>query len=312
MITKVKTKDRDEWLALRHKYIGGSDCAALIGMNPFSSPYAVWAEKTDLIEPFKGNLATDVGTFLEPFIAQKWMEETGKKVHNDTLSFLNDQYPWAIANIDRKVEGESAGLELKSCSELRMKEFHGDEYPANYYAQCVHYLGVTGYQKWYLGVLVGNRHFLTYEIDRDEEEIASLMKAEEEFWNKYVIPKVAPPVDGSYATTDAINEIFSTEGGGLIDLSRYEGTFQQRKNVDAHIRSLKEEKDRLENQIKVLMGDNEKATCGLFTVNWKTQRTSGLDRDAIRRDYPDIDFSKYATESRVFRITEKKSKKEDK
>ena len=311
MIKKVTTHSEEEWLALRHQYIGGSDCAALIGMNPFSSPFAVWAEKTDMVEPFKGNLATELGTFLEPFIAKKWSDETGKKVRNIRQSILNDKYPWAIANIDRDVVGESAGLELKSCSELRMKEFHGGEYPANYYAQCVHYLAVTGYQKWYLGVLVGNRYFLTFEIERDEDEIASLMKAEEEFWNKYVIPKVAPPVDGSYATTDAINEIFSTEGGGLIDLSRYEGTLQQRKNVDAHIKSLREEKDRLENQIKMLMGDNEKATCGSFTISWKTQKTSGLDREAIRRDYPDINFSKYATESRVFRITEKKSKKED-
>ena len=311
MITKVKTNNTDEWLALSHKYIGGSDCAALIGMNPFSSPYAVWAEKTDLIAPFEGNLATDVGTFLEPFVAKKWMEETGKKVHNDNLSFLNDEYPWAIANIDRKVEGENAGLELKTCSELRMKEFHGDEYPANYYAQCVHYLAVTGYDKWYLGVLVGNRHFLTYEIERNEEEIASLMEAEKEFWYKHVVPKVAPPVDGSFATTDAISEIYTFDGGDTVDLSRYEGTFQQRKSVDTHIRSLKEEKDRLENQIKVLMGNSPKATCGLFTVSWKNQKTSGLDREAIKRDYPDIDFSKYATESRVFRITEKKSKKGD-
>nr|MBQ4457653.1 YqaJ viral recombinase family protein [Clostridia bacterium] len=311
MIKKVTTHSEEEWLALRHQYIGGSDCAALISMNPFSSPFAVWAEKTDMVEPFKGNLATELGTFLEPFIAKKWSDETGKKVRNIRQSILNDKYPWAIANIDRDVVGESAGLELKSCSELRMKEFHGGEYPANYYAQCVHYLAVTGYQKWYLGVLVGNRHFLTFEIERDEDEIASLMKAEEEFWNKYVVPKVAPPVDGSYATTDAINEIFSMEGGGLIDLSRYEGTLQQRKNVDAHIKSLREEKDRLENQIKMLMGDNEKATCGSFTISWKTQKTSGLDREAIRRDYPDINFSKYATESRVFRITEKKSKKED-
>lgn len=311
MIKKITTHSEEEWLALRHKYIGGSDCAALIGMNPFSSPYAVWAEKTDLIEPFKGNLATDVGTFLEPFVSKKWSEETGKKVRNIKQSIVNDKYPWAIANIDRDVVGEEAGLELKTCSELRMKEFHDGEYPANYYAQCVHYMAVTGYKKWYLGVLVGNRHFLTFEIERDEDEINSLMKAEEEFWYKHVVPKVAPPVDGSFATSEAISEIFTSDDGDTVDLSRYEGTLQQRKNVDEHIKSLREEKDRLENQIKMLMGDSPKATCGSFTITWKKQRSSGLDREAIRRDYPGIDLSKYATESRVFRITEKKSKKGD-
>jgi putative phage-type endonuclease len=308
MITKVKTNSHKEWLDLRHKYIGGSDCAALVGMNPYSSPYYVWAEKTDAIEPFAGNIATRTGEFLEPFIAKLWSEETGKKVRDDKQSFLNDKYPWAIANIDRKVIGERAGLELKSCSELRLKEFKNGEYPPNYYAQCVHYLGVTGFDKWYLGVLVGSRQLLTFEIERNEEEIAALMAAEEEFWNKYVLAGVQPPLDGSDATMNAIKEIYT---GGIkeeIDLTQYEGTLRHRKEVCSHIKSLTEEKNRVENAIKVLVGNHEKATCGSFTITWKEQPTSGLDREAIKRDYPDIDFSKYATKARVFKITEKKAK----
>lgn len=308
MIQKIKTNSHEEWLALRHKYIGGSDCAAIVGMNKFSSPYAVWAEKTDMVEPFAGNLATDVGTFLEPFVARKWSEETGKKVHNDNLSFVNDQYPWAIANIDRKVDGESAGLECKTCSELRMKEFKGGEYPENYYAQCMHYLAVTGYQKWYLAVLVGNRQFLTFEIERNEEEIKALMDAEKDFWERYVVPVVKPPIDGSYATSNAINEMFSISTEDEADLHSIEGTFQQRKNVDQRMKSLKEEKDALDNRIKVMMGNCSKGICGNFSVSWKEQKTAGLDREAIKRDYPNIDFDKYATRSRIFRVTEKKSK----
>ena len=310
MITKVKTSSKEERLALRHKYIGGSDCAAIVGMNPYSSKYSLWAEKTDLVEPFKGNLATEVGTFLEPFVAKKWSEETGKKVHNDKLSFLNDQYPWAIANIDRKVEGENSGLEIKTCSELRTKEFANGEYPENYYAQCMHYLAVTGYQKWYLAVLVGNRQLLTYEIERNEDEIKALMDAEEEFWNKYVVPKVAPPVDGTNSTSKTIKEVFKTNIDGDVDLHDYEGTFQQRKLVMQRISSLEEEKTALENKLKTLMGNRSRGVCGAFTATWKVQGTGGLDREAIKKDYPTIDFSKYATKARIFRVTEKKTKKE--
>ena len=60
-IRKVKTKNHDEWLRLRGQYIGGSDAAAVVGMNPFSSPYALWAEKTGKKPGFSGNLATEVG-----------------------------------------------------------------------------------------------------------------------------------------------------------------------------------------------------------------------------------------------------------
>lgn len=44
-ITKVKTANHEEWKELRSHYIGGSDAAAVVGLNAFSSPYALWAEK---------------------------------------------------------------------------------------------------------------------------------------------------------------------------------------------------------------------------------------------------------------------------
>ena len=57
MITKISTATREEWKALRKNYIGGSDAASVVGLNPFSSPYALWAEKTGKTPPFEGNLA---------------------------------------------------------------------------------------------------------------------------------------------------------------------------------------------------------------------------------------------------------------
>ena len=42
MIIKKKTANHEEWLALRSGYIGGSDAAAVIGLNPYKSPFALW------------------------------------------------------------------------------------------------------------------------------------------------------------------------------------------------------------------------------------------------------------------------------
>ena len=36
-ITKKKTANHEEWLALRSQYIGGSDGAAVVGVNPYAS-----------------------------------------------------------------------------------------------------------------------------------------------------------------------------------------------------------------------------------------------------------------------------------
>ena len=148
-ITRVKTENYEEWKALRGKYIGGSDAAAVVGLNPWVSPYSLWCEKTGRTPGFAGNLATECGTYMEDFVAQKFAQETGKKVRRANYSFFNSDYPFAIANIDREIVGEDAGLECKTTSELNLKRFKGGEFPENYYCQCVHYLAITGKKRWY-------------------------------------------------------------------------------------------------------------------------------------------------------------------
>lgn len=310
MLKRIKTENREEWKELRKQYIGGSDAAAVVGLNPFVSQFSLWAEKTGKAPDFEGNLATEVGTYLEEFVAKKFEQETCKTVRRCNLSLVNSEYPWAIANVDRMVVGEDAGLEIKTTSELNMKKFNGGDYPANYYVQVAHYLAVTGKARWYLAVLIGNREFRVFSIDRDEEEIKALMDAERDFWTNYVLKRKTPPVDGHSATSEAIRQIFDTDSGDTADLTGMDALFEQRKALNEHIRSLKTELDGLDNQVKLLLGSRSSGVCGRYSVSWKTQRTSGLDREAIRADYPGFDFTKYATQSRVFRVTEKKQKSE--
>lgn len=299
----------EEWLGIRRKYIGGSDAGAIIGVNPFSSAFSVWAEKTGKVPEFEGNTATKVGNYLEDLVAKLFMEETGKKVQRMNFTIVNPAYPWACANIDREIIGEDAILEIKTTSSFdSMKMLRNGEYPDMWYAQMTHYLAVTGAQKAYLAVLIGNRDFKMFELERDVKEIDALMDAEKSFWNTYILPKRTPPADGHIATSEAIRKLFPTDGAADANLDGCDVAFNQRKALNEQIKKLKEELDKIDNSIKLVMGDCVRGTCGNFTVSWKNQRTSGLDRDAIRADYPDIDFSKYATESRVFRVTEKKAK----
>lgn len=308
-INRIKTESREEWKALRKKYIGGSDAAAVIGLNPYNSPFSVWAEKTGQAPEFEGNLATEVGTYLEEFVAQKFEDETGKTVRRCNLSLVNDDYPWAIANVDRMVVGEDAGLEIKTTSELNMKSFKNGEYPATYYTQCVHYLAVSSKARWYLAVLIGNREFKIFTIERDQAEIDALMQAEKSFWNDYVVRGATPPVDGHSATTEAIRKIFPQEMLPEADLSDCYDLFASRKALVESKKQITAQIDAIENDLKVRMGLAATGKCGAFSVSWKTQRSSALDREAIKADYPDIDFSKYSKESRVFRINEKKGAK---
>lgn len=306
-ITKVKTASHEEWKELRSHYIGGSDAAAVVGLNAFSSPYALWAEKTGKAPGFSGNLATEVGTYLEEFVAQKFAAETGKRVRKSNQSFFNSDYPWAIANIDREIIGEDAGLEIKTTSELNMKKFRGGEYPANYYCQCVHYLAMTGKQRWYLAVLIGNRDFRWFTIERDEAEIAALMAAEADFWE--MVKNNTPPVaDGSQATTAAIKTIYAESNEDTVDLTLENTALAQYIAIGKQIAELESIRDEAANKIKSFMGEAGGGECDGFRVSWKSSTRRTFDSKRFAKENPGLDLAGYykETSTRTFRVTELK------
>lgn len=305
MITKVKTASHEEWKKLRGQYIGGSDAAAVVGLNPFVSQYALWAEKTGKIPPFEGNLATEVGAYLEEFIAKKFEQETGKKVRRVNQSFFNSDYPFAIANIDREIVGEDAGLEIKHTSELNLKKFKGGEYPANYYAQCVWYMAVTGKKRWYLAVLIGNKEFRWFTIERDEAEIAALMGAGRDFW-ELVKNNTPPQIDGTQATTNAIKTIYTDSNENTVDLFGYASDIDRYFAISKQISELETMREECTNKIKVFMQDAGSGECDRFRVSWKSQTRRTFDSKRFAKENPDIDLSGYykETNARVFRVSE--------
>ncbi len=307
MITKISTVNmpHEEWLERRKKTIGGSDAAAVVGLNPYSSQYYLFSEKTGKIPGFSGNLATEVGTFLEEFVAKKFEQETGKKVRRENAFIYNDEYPWAHANVDRVVCNESALLEIKTTDSLNMKKFKNGEYPANYYCQAIHYLSVTGKERCYLAVLIGNKEFRWFVIERDEAEIAALMTAEADFW-EYVKNNTPPPVDGYKATTDAVNSIYADSNDNVVDLYGHRSDLSQYIALNQQIKQLEKMRDEAANRVKSFMGESGGGECDGFRVSWKSSTRRTFDSKRFAADNPDIDLSEYFNETatRTFRVSE--------
>lgn len=297
----------EEWLEMRRKSIGGSDAAAVVGLNPFSSPYALWAEKSGKVPGFSGNLATEVGTYMEDFVARKFAAESGKKVRRCNNIIYNPEYPFAHVNIDRDVVGEDAGLECKTTDSMNMKKFKNGEYPANYYCQCVHSMAITGASRWYLAVLIGNKEFKWFTIERDEAEIEALMTAEADFW-ELVKANTPPAVDGTAATTEAVKTIYADNDDRNVDLFGHSADLQQFMALGQQIKELEAMRDEVANRVKVSMGEAGGGECDGFRVSWKTQTRRTFDSKRFAKENPGFDLSSYYKESsaRVFRVTETK------
>ena len=306
----MTTFNREEWLKDRKKGIGGSDAAAIIGLNPYSTAYSVWADKLDLVPPKQDSEAMRQGRDFEDIVAHRFMEATGKKVRRKNSIIRNPEYPFAHATVDRLVVGENAGLECKTTSSLNLKKFRDGEYPDTYYCQCVHYMAVTGADRWYLAVLVLGKEFLWYTIERNQDEIDALMAEEKYFWETYVEQKKQPPVDGYKPTTEAINTIYkdAISNETPVDLFGRESLFENLANVKAQIKELKCVQEEYEQTIKTDLGENETGQVGRFLVSWKPQNRTTFDYKKFAADNPSVDLSDYykISTSRILRIKEAK------
>lgn len=308
MIRKVSTLNmsHEDWLAERRKSIGGSDAGALLGLNKYSSPYSLWAEKTGKIIPpdISDKEAVRLGHDLEDYVAKRWCEVKDMAVRRENHFLYNSEYPFAHALPDRMVVGEKAGLECKTTSSWEIiKECREGKYPDQWYAQMTHYMMVTGAARWYLAVLCFGHGFYEFTIERDEAEIAALADAEREFWD-LVQRQSPPPVDGTEATQDALRTIYAESNERSVDLSAVESALKMRGIIEGQIKDLTAQKNEQEAIIQQWMADAERGESALYKVSWKTQERRTFDRKAWERDHGAIPEQYFkVSKSRPFKVT---------
>ena len=297
---------REDWLIQRRKTIGGSDAAGIVGLSKWASPFSVWAEKTGRTADREDTEAMRQGRDPESYVAQRWAEETGKRVYRVSAMLYNPQYPFAHADVDRMVMGENAGLECKTTFSLDLKQFNGVEFPMQYYAQCVHYLAVTGADRWYLAVLAYGRGFFTFVLERNQAEIDALMAAEEAFWHQ-VEQDIPPAVDGSDATSAALQEVYPVSQNTTAALFGRDTVLQEYMRLKAEKKLLDGRIGEIENTLKADMGEAESGSCGLFNISWKSQTRQTFQTKEFAKDHPHIDLTPYYknTNLRPFKVTER-------
>lgn len=313
-VTKVSTRGwtREQWETDRQarKTIGGSDAGAILGLNPYKSAYSLWAEKSGKLTPedISSKESVRLGNDLEQYVADRWMEATGKKLRKDNNILFNESYPFAHANIDRAVIGETdAGFEAKTTSSYDILEMcRSGQYPDSWYCQVTHYMMVTGAQRWYLGVLVFGHGFYHFTIERNEEEIAALATAEADFFQK-VLDDTPPSVDGSEATMDTLKALYPDSDGETVDLSAYETDLLSMTEIDKQIKELEQTRDSCKARIMEFMGSAEKGKANGYAVSWKSSTRNIFDKAAYEADNGAIPAQYYKQSSaRTFRVSRKK------
>lgn len=310
-IREVSTRgmSNEKWLALRKTTIGGSEAAAIIGLDPYCTAYTLWHKKrSDTID--EPSLPAQFGQFAEEFVAQLFEKETGKKVRRRNAIIYNSDYPFAHANIDRRINGENAGLECKTTSALNLKKFRGGEFPAKYYVQCMHYMMVCGFERMYLACLIGNSQFKVFTIERDEAEIQSLAAAEEEFF-ALMNGDTPPEITAAECDSETLLQAYAEPNEDELMLMEGDSVFERLAELEERKIALEAEITLAKNRIKNALGNAQRGYTDNYRCSWTAYERSTVDTKKLFAEHPEIDKEAYTktTQTRTFRFS--KINKED-
>lgn len=295
--------DKESWLRYRKNGIGGSDAGAVCGLNPYRTAIQVYYDKTSGEIEELDNEAMRQGRELEEYVARRFCEASGKKVRRANAMFYDEKNPFMLADVDRMIVGENAGLECKTASPYMAEQWKDGSIPVSYQIQCYHYMAVCRADAWYIAVLIYGREFKYYRIERDDEVIENLIRIEKEFWNGNVIPRVMPDPDGSKTADLAIAERFKDAQSNTILLSGFDERLRRRQELLTVMEHMEKEKRQIDQELKLYLGNAETAENEHYRVSWKNVSRSSLDEKRLKEEEPEI-YEKYRriTTSRRFTV----------
>ena len=313
---ETKNMTQAEWLEVRRKGIGSSDCAAACGLNPYMSMLELWMIKTGRIQQniedeSEGHAPLYWGKQLEPLVAEYYSMHTQHKVRrvNAVLQHPDPDKHFMLANLDYSVVGseEVQILECKTAGEYGAKLWR-DGVPLYVLCQVQHQLAVTGKQAAHICVLICGHETRIFKVTRSESVIQHIINAERYFWE--CLEKDTPPeADASESAAKALQLLYPEHIPlSTTDLSENEDAnqqFEQLIQVRNQVEKYQQQFDLLKHQLQGQMQEAERATFKTGSVTWKKSKDSiSLDTKTLLKSHPEylIQFPQSKQGTRRFNI----------
>lgn len=188
-------------LRQRTKHIGGSDAAAILGLNPWKSAYDVFLEKTNQVElEVHQSLAAEIGDRLEASLAQWGRDLIGPEldvVLNERFTHENGIFSaqvdaW-LPDLGEPLEVKTAGLTNARWDSSDWGDEGTDMIPPQYICQVNLQMICTGAERAhvmaFLGQGIGPR---LYTVPRNEGLVTAIHDRCERFWHEHVLKGIPP------------------------------------------------------------------------------------------------------------------------
>lgn len=261
---------------LRKGYIGSSDAAAILGLDPWRSAYDVWASKTGRLRVDIDSVPMLLGRYLEPAVLSWCEDRLETALTRDVFRAIDHR----CANFDAVAFDLPAVIEAKTVGLIARPGYHAafggegtDELPDHIVVQVQHQLAVAAAQDdWpaitvaHVPVLLAGVGFVLYRVERNDALIATLTEAEARFWRDHVEANV-PPQD-VLPSMDTMRHL-AREPDVTAELApEVVATWLEAR---ANERAAKSEVEIAQRRVLAALGDAEVGTCALGSLTYRQQ-----------------------------------------
>lgn len=217
----------------RQTGIGGTDVAAILGLDRYRTPLDVWREKMGLDSEQEPHPSAEAGKRLEAVIARWWSDDTGLPIKRRRLVARHKDAQCLLGHTDRIIDVNPKGiLEIKNRSERVWQQWPQFSAPAAEYYQVQHYLHIfsskfKGHYRWgEIAVLVGGNRLekVPMELHPQYEQVIEYLV---EWWEKHVVGETPPePV-----TEQDVKTLYPAAKGKEIEAADYTAEIYEKAKV---------------------------------------------------------------------------------
>jgi putative phage-type endonuclease len=266
--------------------IGSSDIAELLGISPYegASPVRLFAEKIGMLpDDDEETLEQEVGHALEGALARMYEAKSGHTVITSgeyVESVCHPVHRWRRANLDGRIEGKRAALEIK-CVGIGMAadwDLDSDDGIPHYVrVQVAWQMHVADLDEIHVVALVGGPSgFRVFYVKRDLELEALIVAEADKAWMA-IQARTAPPVDASSSCKVYLERLYPSPPEDVeVEITDDEEIMIGVRRVKAEVyrKRAEEAKDIASNELRELMGKKGAtiAWCGLWRATWKADK----------------------------------------
>lgn len=311
--------DRERWLECRahgpkgniEYTVGGSDVSTIFGVNPWVTPLELWMMKKGRLKPpvSKNADQMEMGHMMEPIAAYWYGQKTGNTVIDDTGLYQHADYPYALANFDRRFErpdGKRGILECKSTSYHKAGDWADEAIPLYYEFQLRFYLAVDDCELGDFSCIWGtnpNADMAMPSLVRDKgKEDMIFERLEEWMWS---LRNDKPPTMGDVAPKLALDSLARIYGASQASLPTIEFPKKYEKNL-RRIAALQTDNATMADRVKLndkeieahsvriaeLMKTHEHGILATTTdkllVDFITKTTRRVSSEYLKKEHPAI------------------------